>query len=107
MPDIPDEFQEPEPLTPEQKRHILQHIRASRYLLKPKAAKAFEAAFYRAMGLHNLEIMMMDDHCPGNELAMTSVAALARYIEGKHLDEEAEGIVEDEESEAEYEEPRY
>ena len=102
-----DEFQEPEPLTPEQKYHVLQHIRTARYMLKSKAAKTFETAFYHVQDMHNLEVMLLDDYCPGNELAMTSVAALARYIEGKHLDEEAAEIVEDEEGELEYEEPRY
>lgn len=91
------EFQ-PEPLTPEQKEHVLRHIRAARHLLRPRAAKAFEAAFYRAMDLHSLEILMYDDHCPGNELAMESVVALARYIGAKHQEEETVEEAEGDES---------
>lgn len=91
---------EPEPLTPEQKARVLRRVRAARRLLRSSAAKSFEAAFWRAIDLHALEVIMADPHCPGHELAMTSVAALARYIQEKHLEEAVEKTIEDEDEEA-------
>lgn len=92
----PGEDTNPPPLTPAEKEHFIAHLRNSRAkLVKEGDRKPFHEAYRWVSNVRVFEAMFTDAHVPGNSIACR-IEDLAAYLQRKHLDEEAEEIVEEE-----------
>jgi hypothetical protein len=95
----PPSVEDLRPLTPDERARFIAHIRHQRGKLLDlgsKMSKTFGEAFRWANNVRMFETMFHDPHTPGNGISCR-IEGLAAYLAAKHLDVEAEEILEEEE----------